>query len=235
VDFAYSQNGVIHEYTSVFDSYLTETRTIDNLHLYDSEPLYVKVHVTDKFGNASSVKDTTLVLPTDEALPKNAWTLPGAGSVVGGAVQSGGNMIEAIDGLTEADVSQNYYLTNSNNPWNIIIDLGEKYELSRIVTNQRYSGGPLYSVQGNYYRGDNVLAYNLYIWDEAYLSWEFVGRHDIRYPLVNQESEFVALGNAGDMAFLYPEEPRFSKPTRFFRFEAINGKFISEITLYGRK
>jgi hypothetical protein len=199
------------------------------------EPIDVRVRVEDKYGNSTPAKDTTILLLTDEKLPKEGWTLPAAGTEIGGIRQCDGlNMHYLIDGQTEEDVMKNYFVTEAGNPWNILIDLGENYELSQILTHQRYTWTDN-SVRGAYYRGDNVLAYNMYIWDDETEVWEFVSRHSISIPLVKQESDYVTLGNAGDKAFLYPEEPRFCKPTRYFRLEAVSGKYISEITLLGRK
>jgi hypothetical protein len=235
VDFSYTQNSSRQEYSSVFASYQSETRTIDSLKPVSGEPISVKVRVEDNYGNSMQAKDTTLVLPVDEKLPKEGWTLPAAGTEIGGIKQcSGTNIRHAIDGLTEVDVRNNFFITTAANPWNLLIDLGGTYELSQILTHQRYSWTDT-SVQGAYYRGDNVLAYNMYTWDEETGAWEFVSRRSITAPLVKQESDYVTQGDAGDRGFLYPEEPRFSKPTRYFRLEAVTGKYISEITLFGRR
>ena len=241
VDFSYAQNGVRHDYTNVFASNRVETRSIDGLNLYDGEPVSVKVNVKDKYGNVAHAKDTSIVLLTDEIIDKAAWRLPEPGTVMDDVMQANGSNLELlIDGLNDIDIPLNYFLTSMDNPWSIIIDLGETYELSRIVTHQcksDYKGGPsnTNSDRGNLYRGDNVMAYNLYVWDETIHSWEWLSRYDVRIPIVSDENEYILMGQAGDMTFLYPAEPKFSKPTRWLRFEAINGKYISEITLYGRK
>jgi hypothetical protein len=241
VDFSYMQNGARKQSTTVFNSFSTEVRSIDSLRLFNQEPVLVKVTVKDKYGNTAQTKDTTIVLLTDEKLSKTGWYLPAPGTVIGGVTQTDGNgngeMAQVIDGLTEQDMLKNFYLTLTANPWNIIIDLGGEYELSRIVTHQRYSSLDLTmsgSIRGAFYRAENVLSYNMYIWDEENQKWELVSRHNILTPVVTMETDYVTLGNAGDKAFLYPEEPKFTKPTRYFRFEAINGKYISEITLYGK-
>jgi hypothetical protein len=238
VNYAYSLAGQNYTDTIVFASYNSEARTIDSLNLYNSEPMSVKVTVKDKYGNTAPSIDTVITLLTDKIIDKTLWSLPAYGTVMGGVTQNngsenGGDMDKLIDGLTEETDAKNFYLTTAVNPWNIIIDLGEKRELSRIVTYQRYSYTDD-TERGAFYRGDNVLSYNMYIWDEATQAWEFVSRHDIPVPVVKQESEYVTLGYAGDEAFLYPDEPQFSKPARYFRFEALNGKSISEITLYGK-
>jgi hypothetical protein len=235
VDFSYEQNGRPQEYVNVFASNQTEIRVIDSLKLFNREPVTVKVRVEDKYGNSAPAKDTTIVLLTDEKLSKEGWSLLPAGTEIGGVKQSDGlNLPYVIDGLTEEDILKNYFITEDANPWNILIDLGGNYELSRILTHQRYSWTDN-SIRGAYYRGENVLAYNMYIWDEETGTWEIVSRNSIYVPLVKQESDYMTLGHAGDMAYLYPGFPQFSKPTRYFRLEAITGRYISEITLYGKK
>jgi hypothetical protein len=239
VDYEYLQNNISHSYTTVFSSYQNETQTIDSLKLYAQEPVKVNIRVEDKYGNSVPAKDTTIVLLTDEKLIKTGWILPDPGTEIGGIVQArgdylGGDISKVIDGLTEKDIMQNFFRSIAN-PWNLIIDLGDKYELSQILTNQRYSSMEYSDVQGAYYRGDNVLAYNMYIWDEASNSWVFVSRHNITTPIVKQDTDYVRLGDAGDKTFLYPEEPRFTVPTRYFRYEALMGLSLSEISLFGRK
>lgn len=240
VGLSYTQNSATQKYTRVFTSHQSEIQTIDSLKLYNSEPVTVQVTVKDKHGNTAAREDVVVTLLADSQLEKAGWSLPGAGFSLGGVTQADGSANdgtadEVIDGLSEGDGSyMNFYTTTESNPWNIIIDLGQEYELSRIVTHQRSSGTAQYGLQGNLYRGDNVLAYNMYVWNEAGQEWKFVSRNDIHAPTVKLDSEWKLWGEAGDKAFFYPDEPKFTEPTRYFRFEAINGKCISEITLYGK-
>lgn len=240
VGLSYTQNSATQKYTRVFTSHQAEIQTIDSLKLYNSEPVTVQVTVKDKHGNTAAREDVVVALLADSQLEKTGWSLPEAGFSLGGVTQADGSANdgtaeEVIDGLSEGDGSyMNFYNTTESNPWNIIIDLGQEYELSRIVTHQRSSGTAQYGLQGNLYRGDNVLAYNMYVWDEAGQEWKFVSRNDIYAPTVKLDSEWKLWGEAGDKAFFYPDEPKFTEPTRYFRFEAINGKCISEITLYGK-
>ncbi|MDR1455353.1 MAG: DUF4959 domain-containing protein [Tannerella sp.] len=232
----YVQDGEQLNHTGVFTSNQPDvTVPID---LVTQNPVVVKIRVEDKYGNSTLAKDTTINLLQDGVIAKSGWTLPPPGEFMGvlqaDGNYNGGEMSKVIDGLTEEDILRNFYLTNESNPWNIIIDLGEKYELSRIITHQRYTWTDT-DVRGAYYRGDNVLAYQMYVWNEEELEWEYVSRHTIAVPSVKQESDYKMLGDAGDGAFLYPEEPKFSTATRYFRFEAVTGEYISEITLYGRK
>ena len=243
VDFSYTQNGTRQNHTTEFATHLSETRSIDGINLYNDEQVSVKVNVSDKYENVVHAKDTTIMLLVDGIISKEQWSLPDPGTDIGGVNQAistnDTNLENVIDGLNDTEVAKNIFETEMTNPWSIIIDLGDEYELSRIVTHQRQSGssdGSVWGVltQGFLYQGDNVLAFNLYVWDETILEWELVSRYNIRAPVVNSAAEYVMLGIKGDMTFLYPEEPKFSKPTRLIRYEAIRGKYISEITLYGR-
>ncbi|MCK9507445.1 MAG: DUF4959 domain-containing protein [Pigmentiphaga sp.] len=241
VNLKYLQNGAMLQKKTIFSSLLlNDIQSIEDLVNIDEDKISLDVFVKDKFGNSIPALDTTIVLLSDLVLNKDLWTLPAPGFKMAEVLQTdgnyfGGNMSDLIDGITEENNPNNFFYTKSINPWSVIVDLGEECELSRIVTHQRYSGEQSFSTQGNYYRGNNVLAYNMYIWDAEINAWEFVSRNDIQTPVVKQETDYKIIGDNGDEAFLYPEEPRFSKPTRFFRFEAIKGSYISEITLYGKK
>jgi len=234
VDFSFTQGGVRRDYTTVFASHQSETRAIENLNLQNDEPVTVKVNISDKYGNIVPAADTIIILLTDGVINKAGWGLRTSGSVMDDAVQAKGTNLEAvIDGENDAILPGNYFITDDDNPWNIMIDLGDRYEISRIVTHQRRSGGN--DTRGNLYQGDNVMAYNLYGWNDTRQNWEWWLRHSIIPPVVRDISEYETFGREGDMTFIYPEVPKFSKPTRWIRFEAIDGKYISEITLYGRK
>lgn len=234
----YSAGGRDHDYTTVFSTISSESRSIDSLRVGNNVPIDVLVTVGDKYSNTTEALHGSFNLPTDVMIDKSGWSLPPYGTEIGGALQAFGSydqgiMEAVIDGQTEADGTINFYKTNAANPWNIIIDLGAEYRLSRIRTHQRYTGDNSTNVQGTYYGGDNVLSYNIYIWDSDSMEWIYCSRHDIQTPIVKQDLDYKTYGDRGDEAFLYPLEPGFSEPTRYFRFEAISGKYISEITLYG--
>jgi hypothetical protein len=129
-----------------------------------------------------------------------------------------------------------------------MIDLGDEYELSRIVTHQRYNDNSNRDgIRQTYYRSENVGIYAMYIWDDVEQAWDSVSMHKIPFPVGKglTEMDYKQAGAAGDMAFLYPDDPKFSKPTRWFRYQALYGfnsnytntncNCLSEITLYGRK
>jgi hypothetical protein len=238
VDLYYAKDGVPTQSTVTFDTNSTETQTIDNIQLADTEPLRAKVTLKDNWHNTVASTDTTIALMTDVGIAKTKWSIPAPGTIIGGVIQVDGNrsfgrMSYIIDGMTEKDAANNYMLTQTSNPWNVIIDMGEYRELSRVRTFQRYSY-PDTSVQGAFYRGDNILNYNMYVFDEATQTWERTSNHQIVAPLVRSVEEYVLLGDAGDEAFLYPDVPQFSRPTRYFRIEALNGAALSEVTLYGK-
>lgn len=99
--------------------------------------------------------------------------------------------------------------------------------------------------QGQYYRGENVGIYEMYIFDEATQEWEYISQNKIEVPVGLSELEIVKKGKEGDMAYMFPDDPQYTKPTRWFRYSAMKGfggnytldnaNCLSEITLYGRK
>lgn len=243
----YSLGGEEHDFTRVISTSAADTRSIDSLKLYKGEDLHLTVTVKDKYKNtAVPIRDTVLNLLVDNKISKERWTLPEPGTVMGGVTQSDGSynkghFDDVIDDVTEAGGEINFYEAkpSSKGTFDIIIDLGAEYELSRVVTHQRYSGagfsGNASNIRGNYYGGKNVTAYRMYIWNETSLSWEYISRHEIYTPVVKQQEDYKILGDRGDMAYLYPERPGFSPKTRYFRYEALNGEYLSEITLYGKQ
>lgn len=262
VDFTFNQDGVARNLTSVFSSNLPKDRRfINDLFLSPSELVGVKVRVEDIYGNITETIDKgSISLYEDNKLSKSSWILPNPNDTIGGVPMAFGDGLEGrnryvIDDIIDKGDNLNFMHTNSrgrtgktadgNMPWNFIIDLGSHYELSRIITVQRHSGGIANISRGQYYRDENVGIYNMYIWDDDSNLWVFVSQHKILVPEGLSELEFVKMGEAGDMAYMYPDEPAYTKPTRWFRFEAIksfNGNYtledancLSEITLYGRK
>jgi hypothetical protein len=167
-----------------------------------------------------------------------------------------GRAYHVIDGII--DVGQYHYIhtgglgrtgfaKDGNVPWNIMINLGDEYELSRIVTHQRYSS-TAYGIRGHFYQAENVGIYAMYVWngapDGSEGVWDSICEHKIVFPSVS-DIELKQLGLAGDMAYFYPDDPQFTKPTRWFRYEALkafgsnytatNCHCLSEITLYAKK
>lgn len=262
VNFSYTKNGESHSYTSVFSSNKEQDRRfVDNLYLTPSEVVKVDILVEDIYGNITEpISKGELSLHEDTQIPKEKWMLPNANDSIGGVPMFFGNGLEGraaylIDGIIDRGDNLNFCHTQSrgrtglskdgNMPWNVLIDLGDYYELSRVITTQRHSGGLDNVNRGQYYQSENVGMYNMYIWDDATKSWEYVSQHKIDVPVGLSDIEFVKKGEAGDMAYMFPEDPKYTKATRWFRYEAIksfNGNYtledancLSEITLYGRK
>jgi hypothetical protein len=251
VDFTYRQDGNRRSLTSVFSSNLPHDRQfVYDLETDEQEPMSISVRVGDTYGNVvPSLSNENIMLYTDALIPKDNWILPEAGFVKGAISQVFANNLEGrlryvADGIIDRERLGNYILTPSLvPPWSIMIDLGDWYELSRIVTHQRHYADDM-NTQGEYYRSVSIGIYNMYIWDDALNDWEYASQHKIPIPENLSEFEIVKMGQAGDKAYLYPDEPRFTRPTRWFRYEAYRGfldnytnypNTLSEITLYGRK
>jgi hypothetical protein len=262
VDFSFTQNGNHRDMIMAFSSNLPDERKfVNDLVLGADEPISVKVRVEDIYGNITEPVDFgQITLHQDEQIPKENWILPLTNDSIAGVPMcfgSGfdGRLYRVIDGAIDLYESSNYMHTASIGrtglnkdgavPWNLIIDLGDYYELSRIVTHQRHSGGANGLSRGQYYQGENVGIYNMYILDEELNEWVFISQHQIPVPVGLNDLEFVKLGDAGDMAYMYPDDPQYTRPARWFRYEALwafvsnytstNCNCLSEVTLFGRK
>lgn len=260
-DFSYTKAGTQYKFTSVFSSnLLKERRFVEDLDLSPSEPVKVSIRVEDMFGNISKPADKgEIALFEDVKIPKANWYLPPVASLKGGVPQCFGDGLEGrtryvIDDMIDRGDNLNFMHTQSrgrtglvadgNMPWNIIIDLGAYYELSRIVTVQRHSGGLANINRGQYYQSENVGRYKMYIWDEDSVKWSVISQHQIPVPVGLSELEFVKKGEAGDMAYMYPDNPKYTKRTRWFRYEALKAftsnytgegaNCLSEVTLFGK-
>ncbi|MDR0559198.1 MAG: DUF4959 domain-containing protein [Prevotellaceae bacterium] len=260
IDFDFIKEGEKREFTSVFSSKsLTDRKFIEDLPLSGQEPVNVKVRIEDRYGNKTQIDSTWKVyLYEDSKIPKKDWKLPIANDSIGGVPQFYGNGYEGrmsyiIDDIIDRNDNRNFSHTagrgrtgvsgQGNMPWNAIIDMGGYYELSRIITNQRHDRANDVE-QGQFYKSENVGLYRMYIWDEDAGEWEYVSEHKIPIPVGKSELEVVKLARAGDMAYMYPDDPKYTKPARWFRYEAlrcfdsnytsVNGNCLSEITLFGR-
>ena len=250
-----------------------EIRLVRDPGFTSSEPVTITVRVEDQYGNTSkNIELGTFSLLEDELIPKTDWQIPDTndstivnryGERVNTGIPMGffngleGRDYMAIDGLISDGTFVNFTHTSSrgrtgdlkdgNMPWNYIIDLGDYYELSRIITHQRYKhiGANEFSGREDYYRGENVGSYNMWRWDDDIQDWDSISYHKITFPIDLPDRQYRLLGRQGDMAYMFPDNPQFTKPTRWFRYEALtgfndnykalDGKCISEITLYGRK
>lgn len=262
VDYEFPDKGTTRNLTTVFSSnLLTDRRFVNDLFLTPSEKVKVKVRVGDIYGNITDPIDKgEFNLFEDVQIPKQNWVLPNANDSIGGVPMCFGNGLEGrsakvIDGIIDRGDNLNFMHTQArgrtgraadgNMPWNFIIDLGAKYEISRIITTQRHSGGLANVNRGQYYQSENVGLYRVYIWDDVKNAWEFIMEYKIPVPQGLTELEFVKKGEAGDMAYMFPDNPAYTKATRWFRYEAVksfNGNYtlddancLSEITLFGRR
>jgi hypothetical protein len=72
-----------------------------------------------------------------------------------------------------------------------------------------------------------------------------VSQHQIPVPVGLSNTELVKVGHAGDEALMYPDNPHYTRPARWFRYEALysflnnytntGANVLSELTLYGKK
>jgi hypothetical protein len=261
VDFNFTQNGEKREYSTVFSSnFLTDRRFIEDLNLSSDIPINIGIRVEDRYGNITKTIDKGHInLYEDTKIPKDKWIIPPTGDSIGGVPQFFGDGYEGrvvylIDDIIDKNDNRNFIHTayrgrtgkdaDGGMPWNAMIDLGDYYELSRIITVQRHDRANNYE-KGQYYAAENVGLYRMYIWDEDLQEWEFVSQNKIPIPVGMSEMEIVRQAEAGDMAYMYPDDPKYTKPTRWFRYEAVkcfddnynsdSGVCLSELTLYGRK
>ncbi|MCH5717335.1 DUF4959 domain-containing protein [Niabella hibiscisoli] len=173
VEYEFNQGGGARKLTSVFSSNLpADRRFINNLVLPSNEKVKVKVKVEDTYGNATEFVDKgEFGLLEDIKIPKQGWTIPNPNDSVGGVPMMFGNGLEGrslkvIDDIIDRGDNLNFLHTQSrgktgrsadgNMPWNFIIDLGGYYEISRIITTQRHSGGLANVTRGQYYRTERM-------------------------------------------------------------------------------
>jgi hypothetical protein len=270
VDFSYTEKGQYKDQRLIYTSTDSTVRWfIRDLNLTPQEPVSIKVRVEDMYGNITDYIDKgQIIMLEDEIIPKDKWSMPENDGIsicdsIGGVPMAflaayEGHSQDVIDGIVDDGKNGNFVHTggrgqtggianNRNVPYNIMIDLGDEYELSRIITHQRYTHVGDTDIRQDYYRAENVGVYAMYIWDDVEQKWDSVTRHKKPLPVGKglTDMDYKQAGSIGDMAFLYPDDPKFSKPTRWFRYEALFGftsnytntncNCMSEITLYGRK
>ena len=256
----------------------------DLVDLDPNEPVKVRVYVDDVYGNTSEYTDYEKRLLQDIQIPKDNWRLPNSNDSVGNVPMMHGNFQEGrnaylingiIDrendmmdfchtmdrgyiGLQFFDYPYNTRPVPDRNVWNLLIDLGDYYELSRIVTHQRHSMTSD-NLRGHLYQDENVGRYRVYYLDEddpdgvesvvhgelVKGKWVEIMEYRIPIPLGIQAVEYPRLNALGDEAYMLPITPGFTPATRWFRYQALNGfnsnytsvrhNCLSEVTLYGRK
>jgi hypothetical protein len=253
--FSYVKQGVTTEknliYTSNEGIVRWFIRDLDGI----VDPVRVTLRVEDQYGNITGDIDKgSITILQDVPIPKEKWYLPEANDSIGGVPMGFHSGLEGskdyiADGIIDDGLNQNYSHTrgfgrtglakDGNLPWNIIIDMGAEYELSRIITHQRYFDGSS-GLQKAYYTGENVQTYRIYLLNESGV-WDTVRLHTIPSYAGTSEMEKYQSGVEGNMTYLYPDDPKFAKSARWFRYEALIGfgnssaGCISEITLYGKQ
>ncbi|GAP73281.1 hypothetical protein SAMD00024442_72_5 [Candidatus Symbiothrix dinenymphae] len=283
VDFTYSDsdNGTERSLTQVYSSRKpAEQHFIKDLH--SQAPVSVKVRVEDLYGNRSETIDKgQMQLLTDVELDKSKFVIPDAGVRIGGELMGygssfGANIAALCDGYIDYLAAPNgngrpdnfaffhsdvAYLVAGVNvnmyPWNIFIDLGDYYELSRIVTHQMWDLDPTTAKPtdlGGFYsttNSNNIGAYNMYYWDgdedAVNGTGTWVSIDSVKLPMPSSDMgvlDKIRQAVAGDEALMYPNNPTYTPRTRYFRYQvqssfagnyANGGRGMSELTLYGKK
>ncbi|MDR0699695.1 MAG: DUF4959 domain-containing protein [Tannerella sp.] len=265
VNYSYHYNGITQEYNMIY----TSTDTVERKYIRvedipETTPISVNVQVEDRYGNICGASEETYIhLIKDEKIPKDKWTIPKTNDSIGGEPQGDWNGYEGraekiIDDIVDDGFIMNFGITpagkgrtgnmkDGNLPCNFIIDLGEEWEISRIVTHQRDAANSTTNVTGRgwYYLHENVGIYSMYIYNDTFSRWDSIATHKILFPPDLPGQQYRVMAQAGDMAYLYPDDPHFSAPTRKFRYEAkylFSNDYtgmgvigLSEITLYGRR
>ena len=291
VDFEFFMDGAQRNIVQVLSSNReTDRQFIRDLTLGPDQPINMKITVEDIYRNITEpIEVKGLVLLQDSKIPKDNWRLPVTGDTIAGEPMvfgdgADGRLSRVIDDVIDWRVNNNYLNTFGRgriggplpagdphhlNDWNLFIDLGAYYYLSRIVTHQRHSGGDQGQARGHYYldqaenpRGENVKQYRMWYLDEdvddsvkgnwVMLGTQFVrgvwveiSEHTIEVPVGLNDVELIQMGQKGDEAYMYPDNPGFTpKSVRWFRYEPLfafrdNGtsltekSCLSEVTLYG--
>ena len=269
--FQYDDQGEQRDLVQVFSSGSeTDRRFIENVTAGPTTPVAVQGWVEDRYGNRSETRDFGNIYVLEDApLDKTMMSFPdaadtrvilrngtyfdtGVPAMYGNHLE--GRMFKLIDGLIDRGNNLNFFHTGGfgynggterNIPWNIIVDLGAYYELSRIVTVQRHSGNAENTSRGQYYQSENCGYFRLYYFNETSLEWELCSEQKTPIPTGISELEYVLRGEAGDMAYMFPEDPQYTKSTRWFRYECLacfdtnytstNANCMSELTIYGKK
>ncbi|GHT22746.1 hypothetical protein FACS189430_04980 [Bacteroidia bacterium] len=285
IDLTYLYNGSVQTaHHAISSKKLYDRQFIKNLDLPETESVSVSFSIADAYGNQSQVYDLgQKYVKRDVMLDKSKMSFFAPGYKLGkdengdAVYMANGNTrdgktVMLLDGIIENDgfriVSNFCNLGEAHNmlldgvmrnvnamPWNMFIDLGDYYELSRIITHQRASNAgatnsvldinPLYDYNSG--MTWNVGRYKVYWLDETTDEWKLI--NDIYIPKPPEEWsnwEKILYAVRGDEAFMYPDEPDFTPRTRYFRYQAMSsffnnytdtsgGSCLSEITLYGRK
>jgi hypothetical protein len=240
VEYEFTQNGAKRELLTVFSSKDTAGfAIIQDMILSENDEVKVKVSAGDRFDNRSVTVDKgsfkllydTEIIHFDEN-GKNLWSYPPERNEPpfgGGIPMVFGNAFDGrteyfIDGIIDDKPDDNNYTyceNEADGTWNYLIDLGDYYELSRVILHGRHDADV--GTRGGFFsNGEGIFA--TYRWDEETEEWEFIGEHKTLMPEGTlSDLQWYKLGILGHMHYLYLQEPHFTKPTRWFRFQAIHG------------
>jgi hypothetical protein len=250
VNFKYSDSRGNNDINIVFSSKeLKDRKWIKSLRIDPSIDIYVTLKVEDQYGNITDeIPWGNINLMRDFQLDKSKFFIPNANdsTVVtrSGRVNSGvpamygenveGRMAKLIDGSIDRWENLNFFHTGGrgrtgttiqgrqdNNDWNIIIDLGGYYRLSRIVVNQRHSGNRENTNRGQFYQDENSGQFRLYVFNEAIMRWDTITHQMFEVPPAVNDLDWVKYGEAGDEALFYPNDPKYTVPVRWFRYETV--------------
>ncbi|MDR3245050.1 MAG: DUF4959 domain-containing protein [Prevotellaceae bacterium] len=239
VEYEFTQDGVKRELLTVFSSRDTAGFAIvEDLNLGANDQVKVKVSVGDRFDNRTATVDQgsfpllhdTEIIHFDPVSGKNLWSYPQEWEEPpfgGGVVQAFGNEADGqtkcfIDGIIDDKPGDyNYTYISGQGQWNFLIDLGDYYELSRVILHGRHSAEV--GTRGDFF-SNGIGIFATYRWDEETEQWESIGEHKTLQPEGTlSDLQWYKLGILGHMHYLYPLEPKFTKPTRWFRFQALYG------------
>jgi hypothetical protein len=269
VEYEFTQSGVHRELLTVFSSKEVDGYAIvSDIELSPTEQVKVKVSVGDNYNNRTATVDKgsfTLLYDAEiihfDENGRNLWSYPtpfleppfGGGIVQAWGDESDGRTECFIDGIIDEGISAyNYTFVSAgantfiNGYWNFMIDLGDYYELSRVIIHPRHNAaGVRVGTRGNYFTDSDVGIFATYFWDEETDKWEQTGVYKNSMPEGDlSELQWYRLGRAGYMHYLYPYEPKFTKPVRWFRFECRNSfgnnytagppTCVSEIRLFSK-
>ncbi|MDR1340014.1 MAG: DUF4959 domain-containing protein [Prevotellaceae bacterium] len=242
-EYEFMQEGVKRELLTIFSSRDTlGFAIVGDLVLSSNEQVRVKVSAGDNYNNRTEAIDKgSFTLLYDEEINhfnengKNLWTYPvpfeeppfGGGVVQAWGDEADGRTEFFIDGIID-DAPNTYNYTFCSNPagyttpyWNFLIDLGDYYELSRVVVHPRHDAD--IGKRGDYFTEKDVGIFAAYIWNEDAEEWEELGVYKNLLPEGNlSDLQWYRLGKAGHMHYLYPYDPKFTKSARWFRFECRN-------------
>jgi len=290
VDFEFTMDGAKRNIVQVLSSNReTDRQFIRDLTLGPDQPINMKITVEDIYYNKTEpIIVNGLVLLQDSRIPKDHWDLPLPGDSIANEPMVFGNFADGrvtrvIDDIIDWRINNNYLNCQGKgriggplpagdphhqNDWNLFIDLGAYYYLSRIVTHQRHSGGDQGQNRGQYYNPssdpncENVAIYRMWYLDEDVDEsvtgfwvnlgtkfvrgvWVEISTHTIEIPIGLNDVELIQMGQKGDEAYLYPDDPSFTpKSVRWFRYEPLfsfqsnmtnltNKNCLSEVTLFG--